>query len=155
MIELIQFIFATARDQHFYANREGVVRELTVDCQFNPEEVSRMLEWFEPIIHNRYNLHLERNSLRQLTAWEERAIPREIVEQIYAGVDDNSISIDEREILLDRLTELALSYPVDASDLEPIFEGLLFHLQNYYCDSRGLNIPESAFYVPVNNTTVH
>lgn len=155
MIELIQFIFATARDQHFYANRDGVVRELTQDYQFNLEEVARVLEWFEPIIQNRYSLHLDGKSLRQLTSWEERVIPRQIVEQIYAGVDDNSITLDEREILLDRLTELALSYPVEAHDLEPIFEGLLFHLRNYYCDVAGLNIPESPFYFPATNSTLH
>lgn len=154
VIELIQFLFATEKDQNLYLNQESLVEELLMEHRFDPSEVASVMAWFEPLINNSRFLDINPESIRSISPWEERYVPREIIEQIFEGERTHSISRNDREILLDRLAELALDWQVEPEDMQPILEGLIYHLQNYQPEQSGLTIPASPYYF-ANNATVH
>ena len=39
MIEILQFLFATAKDQNLYFNQEGLVKELLNEHKFTAKEI--------------------------------------------------------------------------------------------------------------------
>jgi len=81
-------------------------------------------------------------------------VPRAILEQILEWEQSHSISLIEREILLDRLAELGLDWQVEQDEMQPILEGLIYHLQHYKYNLLGLEKIEGPYYWEAN-FTVH
>lgn len=131
MIEVLQFLFATAKDQQIYFNREKLIHELVLEQNFSLEEILDALEWFAPIMLAAISLEISPSSVRSISQWEQRYLPRAIIEQILFWQCTQIISMPQREILFDRLSELSLDWQVDGEELEDILHGLTNHLQNY------------------------
>ena len=155
MIELLQFLFATEKDQNLYNNRERLIKELVFEHQFSPSEVSSALAWFSPVVDRDLELLINPLAIRSISDLEERVVPKIIIEQIFECEREQRINLADREILLDRLAELGLDWKVDSEDMQPILDGLIHQLNNYRkIDLVGLNIPSTPYYL-ANSLTVH
>ncbi len=154
MIEVLQFLFATAKDQNLYSNQEGLIQELLNEYQFSRQEVQEAMAWFAPIINGNQELEINPLAIRSLSSWEEKYLPRHIVRQILVGERDKTINLREREILLDRLSELALDWPHALDNLQEILDGLIYHLQHYKYSQFGAPLRETPFYW-ASNFTLH
>ena len=154
MIEILQFLFATAKDQNLYFNQDGLIKELLSEHKFTLVEVSNAMEWFAPVINGGKGLEINPKAIRSISIWEEKHLPRQIIEQILEWERNKEISLIEREILLDRLGELGLDWQVELDDLQPIMEGLIYHLQHYKYNLLGLKKVEGPYFWD-SNFTVH
>lgn len=154
MLDVLQFLFATAKDQNLYFNRENLITELIDEQEFLPDEVDAAMVWFNPIIASNHNFGINPESIRGITTWEFEHLPPSIITQIFRWQIAGDISLDEREILLDRLTELSLDFEVDEQEMQEILDGLLFHLQNYKHNTfKGASI--QGVYWCQHNSTIH
>ncbi len=155
MIEVLQFLFATAKDQNLYSNREGLIKELLNEYQFSNQEVQEALACFAPIINCRDDLEINPQAIRSLSSWESKYLPSQIIRQILAWERDRTINLREREILLDRLSELALDWPHELENLQEILDGLIYHLQHYKYSHLGASLNESNTFYWASNFTLH
>lgn len=154
MIEILQFLFATEKDQFLYRNQDSLVKELVNDYNFPEEDVALALAWFAPIAEEQSNLVVSPDAIRSLSNWEEQHLPRSIVEQILEWEQTKAINLVEREILFDRIGELCLDWHLATDEAEELLEGLIYHIQNYKQNSIKFDIPEGP-YLWVDNCTVH
>lgn len=152
MLELLQFLFATAKDQNLYCNPDGLVKELVHDYQFTHHEVEEALAWFAPILQGSQELDISPEAIRSLSQWEEKYLPPAIIKQIRCWERNKTINLSEREILLDRLGELSLDWQMDAEEMQEILNGLIYHLQHY--KPKAAHNPLSLFYW-ADNGSVH
>lgn len=154
MIEILQFLFATAKDQNLYFNKESLIKELLNEHKFTLDEVTDAMAWFVPVVNGGKGLEINPLATRSISSWEEKYVPRAILEQILEWEQSHSISLIEREILLDRLAELGLDWQVEQDEMQPILEGLIYHLQHYKYNLLGLEKIEGPYYWEAN-FTVH
>jgi uncharacterized protein Smg (DUF494 family) len=154
MVEILQFLFATAKDQNLYFNQEGLVKELLNEHKFTAKEISEALEWFAPILQGGKDLDINPLAIRTISTWEEKYLPREIIRQILEWEQSKTISLIEREILLDRLGELGLDGEFEDDEMQLILEGLTYHLQHYKYNLLNSSGSGSAYYCS-NNFTIH
>jgi|GEM_PF-2538821 len=154
MIELLQFLFATEKDQNLYHNRDALVKELLNEHRFTFNEVKDMLEWFAPIVDGKVCHEINPHAIREITLWEKQRLPLSVIEQIMQWEQDQLINSGEREVLLDRLAFLELGMLVDSEDIKAILDGLIFHLQNYKSQLIKHDGITSTYCQP-NNYSVH
>ena len=131
MIEVLQFLFATAKDQNLYSNPTALIRELLNEQQFTPSEVEQAMEWFAPVLSETVGLDISPLAVRSISSWEKDSLPTAILSQILKWERNKTINMTEREILLDRLSELGLDWQVEDEEMQDILDGLIYHLQNY------------------------
>lgn len=153
MIEVLQFLFATEKDQLLYCNQDTLVNQLIHDYEFTEEEINLALEWFAPIMQER-NLIMSPTSIRQLSNWEEELFPTELVNKILELELSHEINVVEREVLFDRIGELYLDWAIDSEIAEEILNGLIYHMQNYKQNSIKFILPEDSF-VWNSGVTIH
>ena len=153
MIEVLQFLFATARDQNLYFNQESLVKELLVEQKFTSREVQEAMDWFAPIVTSKW-LEINPQATRSLASWEEKRLPRVILKQILELEKDKKIDLTERELLLDRLGELGLDWDVDPEDMQIIFDGLIYHLKSYKGQATIACYTKSPYFV-LGNATIN
>lgn len=155
MIEILQFLFATAKDQNLYFNQETLIKELLVEHEFSPDEVNSVIDWFAPIINRSKFLDINPHAIRSISDYEEKYLPKIIIEQIREWESSKLITISDREILLDRLLELGVSWHLETDDMQEIMDGLIYHIQHY----KHSIIPQEAQaknpYFWVANCTIH
>lgn len=154
MIEILQFLFATEKDQFLYRNQDSLVKELVNDYNFPEEDVALALAWFAPIADEQNNLVVNPDAIRSLSNWEEQHLPRSIVEQILEWEQTKAINIVEREILLDRIGELCLDWHLASDEAEELLDGLIYHIQTYKQNTIKFDIPDGP-YLWADNYTVH
>ncbi|RTL02581.1 MAG: DUF494 family protein [Proteobacteria bacterium] len=154
MIEVLQFLFATEKDQLLYLNQDTLVRELVTEYNFSEQEVRQALAWFAPIADECTTLEINPDSIRSLSNWEEQYLPKEVVTHILELASSKSISNVEREILFDRIGELFLEWPLVNDEASEILDGLVSHLQNYRPGLIKFDLPESPWYWAAN-CTIH
>lgn len=154
MIEILQFLFATEKDQLLYLNQDTLVRELITEYHFSEQEVQQALAWFAPIAKESTMLEIHPDSIRSLSNWEEQYLPKEVVKQILELESSKLINKVEREILFDRIGELCLEWPLVSDEASEILDGLVSHLQNYRQGLVKFDLPESSLYW-ASNCTIH
>lgn len=154
MIELLQFLFATEKDQYLYLNKNALVKELLHEHQFTFNEVNEMLEWFAPILNDKICSDVSADAVREITLWEKQRLPESIIEQIIQWEHEQLINSSEREILFDRLTMLNPGWMVSQEEVREILDGLIFHLQNYKNRQVDTGMVAATYCHP-NNFTVH
>lgn len=154
MIEVLQFLFATAKDQNLYFNQDGLIKELLTEYQFSQSEVQDALDWFAPILNCTQDLEINSESIRSISNWEAKYLPTAIIKQIMAWERNKTINFIQREILLDRLGELGLDWQIDAEEMQEILDGLIYHLQHYKYNLVSTEISQSPYYW-AHNFTVH
>ena len=84
-----------------------------------------------PILQGGTDLDINPLAIRSISTWEEKYLPKSIIRQILEWEQNKTISLIEREILLDRLGELGLDGEFEDDDMQLILEGLTYHLQHY------------------------
>ncbi len=131
MIELLQFLFVTEKDEHLYLNKDGLVNELLTEHSFSHKEVHEMLEWFAPILSGNALTNVNPESIREISSWEKQRLPLKVIEQILQRERNKLISSGEREVLFDRLATLGLNSSIADDEVQTIVDGLIFHLQHY------------------------
>jgi uncharacterized protein Smg (DUF494 family) len=131
MIELLQFLFVTEKDEHLYLNKDGLVNELLTEHSFSHKEVHEMLEWFAPILSGNALTNVNPESIREISSWEKQRLPLTVIEQILQRERNKLISSGEREVLFDRLATLGLNSSIADDEVQTIVDGLIFHLQHY------------------------
>ncbi|TXI92095.1 MAG: DUF494 family protein [Neisseriales bacterium] len=131
MIELLQFLFVTEKDEHLYLNKDGLVNELLTEHSFSHKEVHEMLEWFAPILSGNALTNVNPESVREISSWEKQRLPLTVIEQILQRERNKLISSGEREVLFDRLATLGLNSSIADDEVQTIVDGLIFHLQHY------------------------
>ena len=131
MIELLQFLFVTEKDEHLYLNKDGLVNELLTEHSFSHKEVHEMLEWFAPILSGNAVTNVNPESVREISSWEKQRLPLAVIEQILQRERNKLISSGEREVLFDRLATLGLNSSIADEEVQTIVDGLIFHLQHY------------------------
>lgn len=154
MIEVLQFLFATAKDQNLYFNQESLIKELLNEQKFSPSEVHAAIEWFAPVLAGGAGLDIAPESVRSITSWEERHLPKPIITKILEWERKKVITLTEREILLDRLSELGLDWQMEAEDMQLILDGLVYHIQNYAYKQLATGFAKNQYYWP-GNFTLH
>jgi uncharacterized protein Smg (DUF494 family) len=154
VIEILQLLFATAKDQNLYINKQHLIQELLTEYEFTPTEIQEAIEWFNPVINRVKGLEINPAAVRSLSRFEEKYLPASIINQIIEWEQNKTINLVEREILLDRLAELSGDWRVEADDLQPILEGLVYHLQHYKYNLVSSEFALSGYYW-ANNFTVH
>lgn len=151
MVEVLQFLFATDRDQFLYQNQEQLINELINDYDFSELEIKQALEWFAPIPKEHYSLVINPNSMRGISNWEVKHVPKAVISKILEWEHAKQISSVEREILLDRFGELCLEFQLAIDDAQEILEGLIYHIQNYLHEIN-FNLPQSPYFWETTNT---
>ncbi len=131
VIEVLQFLFATAKDQNLYFNQESLVKELLNEQKFSPSEVQAAIDWFAPVLAGASGLDINPTAIRSITTWEEKHLPKTIIAKILEWENKKIINLTEREILLDRLSELGLDWQLELEDMQMILDGLVYHIQHY------------------------
>jgi hypothetical protein len=151
MVEILQWLFVTERDQLIYSNKNKLFKEMVEEYEFDEEQVSEVLSWFEPITFEYQNLIVSHNLVRELSEWEKKFVPSSVIEKVLSLESDKTISSLEREILFDRLGELCLDYAVATDEMDVIFDGLLNHMKNYG-GANPLDNTQNNTYYWMNNT---
>lgn len=151
MIEILQLLFATDKDELLYSNQDSLIKELINEYNFDEGEVKQAIEWFEPILYEQRTLQLASSSIRGFSDWEEECLPKKIINQIFEWENTQAIDVVEREILFDRLGELCLDWKLPQDELQEILEGLIYHIQHYKQHLLEFDIPKTPFYWSANS----
>ncbi|AUR51127.1 DUF494 family protein [Aquella oligotrophica] len=154
MIELLQFLFMTEKDEHLYLNKDGLVNELLTEHSFSHKEVHEMLEWFAPILDGNSFMEVNPETVREISSWEKQRLPLTVIQQILQRESKKLISSGEREVLFDRLATLGLNSSIADEEVQTIIDGLIFHLQHYKYQI----LPHGDSKIPfgfLNNFTIH
>mgnify|MGYP003396834048 CR=1 FL=1 len=131
MVEVLQWLFVTERDQLIYSNKKKLCKEMIEEYDFDESEVTQAMNWFEPIGFEYQNLLINTNATREFSDWEKRFVPQSVIDKVLHLESKKSISSLEREILFDRLGELCLDCEIEIEEMDVIFNGLLSHMKNY------------------------
>lgn len=154
MIELLQFLFMTEKDEHLYLNKDGLVNELLTEHSFSHKEVHEMLEWFAPILDGNTFMEVNPETVREISSWEKQRLPLPVIQQILQRERNKLINSGEREVLFDRLATLGLNSSIADEEIQTIIDGLIFHLQHYKYQTLQHGDSKIPFDF-VNNFTIH
>ena len=69
MIEILQFLFATAKDQNLYFNQESLIKELLNEHKFTLDEVTDAMAWFVPVVNGGKGLEINPLATRSISSW--------------------------------------------------------------------------------------
>ncbi len=152
MVEILQWLFVTERDQMIYSSKQKLIKEMIEEYDFDEIEVIQAMSWFEPIRHEYLNLSVDKSIVREFSEWEKRVVPQQVIDKVLMLEFTKVITSQEREILFDRLGELCLDYAIETDDMDVIFNGLLSHMKNYGETVTFNNAPTENTYYWLNNT---
>lgn len=131
MVEILQWLFVTERDQMIYDSKQKLIKEMIEEYDFDELEITQAMSWLEPIRHEYQTLAIDKNIVREFSEWEKKFVPQHIMDKVLMLELTKVITSQEREILFDRLGELCLDYTLEFDDMQIIFNGLLNHMKNY------------------------
>ncbi len=153
MFDVIQYIFDTEQDTQLYFNTKNLLEDL-LEQNFSMDEINQAINWFNPIVDSEIpnNSYSESKSVRSLDCIESKYLSKSIMNRIFAEEHHGKISAFQRDLLIDRLSIVAMEK--DDSEIEHIFNRLLLHFNNSGFNL-ALNGTDKYQILCNNNFTIH